>query len=105
MADHFKTLTGQPYWLARDMLGEAVDADRIRKPLTGEAFNRELALARANRRLVAFYEGEYIARLSGHYQPGDEVWTYSDLDTLSGSAGYCLIRGDTAVAVIETMRA
>ena len=34
---------------------------------------------------------------------GDEIWEYNDIQCLSGSAGYVILRGDTFISFFQTV--
>ncbi|RYF10549.1 MAG: hypothetical protein EOO77_21280 [Oxalobacteraceae bacterium] len=103
MKGPFVTTTGKPSWIEPSHLREQLDAALIKPPLTREAMLEERDVAKRDGRLVSFYAGMHLSRFNDVYQPGDEVWEFNDIENLSGSAGYCLIRGNTVVGVIKTM--
>lgn len=97
------TTTGRMSLIQREHLQKQIDADRVKPPLEGKAFAKARAAAKVAGTLGEFYDQAHLSQLHGFVQPGDEVWAYSTIDVLSGSAGYCVIREDVIVASMTVL--
>jgi hypothetical protein len=88
---------GESYIQRRNLI-EQVDVSEVTPLISGKAFEKARQEATAAGTLGAFYNRVYLSALHEYVQPGDEVWKYSTIETLSGDSGYCVVRGDTVIA-------
>lgn len=96
-----QTVDGRPHWLTHEDLKKKVDMGMVApKKLTTSEWHKAI---RENR-IAEAEEGHHVATLLEQAEIGDEVYAYDNIEMLSGSAGYVLIRDGKVAAVVTTVR-